>query len=351
MELVDMLEIGKKTSEEIFNFCFEASKTLKSIPSPLDERSSFLMCELMGAAFNFKMDNDCIMLVLDICFDVKDPIPELSSHVFYYLFTWFKEPFIFFKYLIESEKFRLSANGVSKLNHNTLIRHKEGLEIVKYMVTSHGFDINQKDDYGKTLLHSLCQEVEHFALNLPLFFDFFNFFLLHQVDFSILDKYCSPPLHLLFSSSVTDHGVEIINCILENDNINIDIDAQDQNGMTLLHLASQTTKYMPSDGNYNDNLQSDSIDRVQNEYTLLNDLNTTAASTTPATKTTNTTHPSPWVGLFINLIEKRGANVNIKSSKGLTAFHYVAKSINDVSCVDILEYLCNLPQIYSDEKL
>jgi hypothetical protein len=157
-------------------------------------------------------------------------------------------PLPIFQYLIETKgcgitiqsKYRGTPIHVAFLYFNP----NEGGDIntLKYLINLKGFDVNIKDNIGRTILHSACENI-----NGPSLLIFQYLIEIKGGDITIQSKYCDTPIHLAFCCFDPNKGGDI-NTLKYLINLKgLDVNMKDYNNRTILHYACRQINKLPLD--------------------------------------------------------------------------------------------------------
>ena len=126
------------------------------------------------------------------------------------------------------------ANNKGKIPLHVACKHGN-LEIIKLVSSQPGLDINSQDLSGNTPLHIACKSVRRGGDVLPCF----RYLLLEKhCSISIQNNVNESPFHVLLKNdSVTEDDIQSIIALCNKEDMHNIINAQNSDGMTILHLA------------------------------------------------------------------------------------------------------------------
>jgi ankyrin repeat protein len=152
-----------------------------------------------------------------------------------------------FLYLVET--LGCDVNVQDKFKNTPIhlaLRHFEpndggDISVLHYLLGQQGVNGNIKGEYGSTLLHLACSNINH----LPL--DIFRALIeTHGCDVNVEDNYNNTPIQIALQHSKSNGGnFTVLMYLLGNKNININ--TKDEYGNTLLHYASDKINDLPLD--------------------------------------------------------------------------------------------------------
>jgi len=154
-------------------------------------------------------------------------------------------PLDVFKFLIETMGLDLNARSGRPTTplHYVLAffnPNKGGdIDVLTYLLNQKNIDANIKNQYGSTLLHHACNNIN----KLPL--DVFKVLIeTHGGDVNTLNNPNDTPLHLAIRHFDPDYGgdINVLTYVINQNNVNVNI--KNRNGFNLLHLTC--TNNLPS---------------------------------------------------------------------------------------------------------
>jgi ankyrin repeat protein len=184
-------------------------------------------------------------------------------------------PLDIFKVLIETMGFDVNVQDDDKdtpLRHALLLFTPNAggnITVLTYLLNQKNINANIKGEYGHTLLHTACGNIN----DLPL--DIFKLLIeTHGADVNVQDENKDTPLHLAFFNfdSDIDDGIAILTYLLTQKDVNFNI--KGQNDRNLLHWASICDIASDSDGD------ESSDDFTDSDYDLDDSDNSAKSDTT-----------------------------------------------------------------------
>jgi hypothetical protein len=111
-----------------------------------------------------------------------------------------------------------------------------------YLINQEGVDVNMKGNYGHTLLHSACQDI-----NTTPFHIFKHLIQTKGCDINIQDQYLDTPIHDAFCYFNPNEGGDINTLMYLLNLEDVDVNKKGQYGHTILHLACRRINRLPLD--------------------------------------------------------------------------------------------------------
>jgi ankyrin repeat protein len=222
-------------------------------------------------------------------------------------------PLVIFELLIET--YRCDVNVQAKYNDTPLHyalqffnpNHGGDLTVLTYLLSRKDVNANIKDEYGNTLLHTACDNIN----KLPL--EIFKVLIeTHGADVNAKDNDKNTPIHhaLRFINPNNGGDIKVLYYFLAQKDVNVNI--QSEFGNTLLHYACLNMKTLPLE-----------IFELLIE-THGADVNVQAiGKNTPLHNVLRQFDPNNGddITILTYLLGQKGVHVNIKDKKGYTLLH------------------------------